>query len=91
MGHKTIWTAVHDAVITFNNGTSRRLLVLNEMGLKSGFDIEKALRRIDNERIFHSQRAAQSSTKEARTKRRNAKKQKESACEEADDYDPGMY
>lgn len=91
VGHQTIWIAVHDAVITFNNGAARRLLVLNEMGLKPGFNTERALCRIDNERVYHAQRAAQSSTKEARTTRRNAEKQKESAREEADDYDPGMH
>mgnify|MGYP000371403211 CR=1 FL=1 len=76
VGHKIICVGVHDAVITFNNGALHRLLVFKEMGLKSGANTETALRRIDNDRIYHAQRAAQASTKEARVKRRNAEKKK---------------
>lgn len=91
VGHRIICVGVYDAILTFNNGAVRRLLVFDQMGLKPGANTEKALRRIDNDRLYHAQRATQASTKEARIKRRHEKKQKESRNEDADDYSPGMY
>lgn len=82
---------VYDAVLCFNDGALSRLKVLNEMGVKVSSNTQEALKKIDNSRVFYAERAAESATKESRTKRRLQQKQKEDEqCNEYD-YGPGMF
>lgn len=87
----TLLIGACDAVLTFNDGAIARTLVLNDMGLKYGVNTREALSRIDKTRVYHAQRAAQSASKDARTKRRQAEKRKRQEEEDADDYGPGIH
>lgn len=79
---------VKDAVITFNDGSLARVLVLREMGITPGKNCWACLQRIDKERIYYANKAAELGTKEGRTKRRQENCRKEVEDEE---YNPGMF
>lgn len=91
VGVQTLRIGVFDAVLSFNDGAMARTKVLNKMGIVVGSNCMKALRSIDNTRIFYANRAAAAMTKEARTEKRLQKKRKETDEDGQDDYCPGMY
>ncbi|GFY22903.1 HTH_Tnp_Tc3_2 domain-containing protein [Trichonephila clavipes] len=59
-----------DAVICFNDGYVSRIKVFEALGIKSGYNTERALLIIDNKRIFEAERIVNKVSLEARNKRR---------------------
>ena len=92
IGANTIKMGVFDAVICFNDGAYKRVLVLQALDIKPGENMKKALRGLDMERITKSEKATEQVTKEARMKRRSQKRKKEDKeSQEQDSYGPGEY
>lgn len=66
---------VNTAVTTFNDGRSGLLRILEKFNVEPGHAAAEWVNTSDNIRIFHAQRQALASTKEARTLRRRAREQ----------------
>ncbi|GFY06857.1 uncharacterized protein TNCV_482611 [Trichonephila clavipes] len=60
-----------DAVICFNDGYVSRIKVFEALGIKPGYNTERALLIIDNKRIFEAERIVNKVSLEARNKRRD--------------------
>ncbi|GFV88798.1 uncharacterized protein TNCV_4608431 [Trichonephila clavipes] len=58
VGIETLKFGVMDAVICFNDGYVSRIKVFEALGIKPGYNTERALLIIDNKRIFEAERAA---------------------------------
>ncbi|GFT68821.1 hypothetical protein TNCV_3446481 [Trichonephila clavipes] len=56
VGIETLKFGVMDAVICFNDGYVSRIKVFEALGIKSGYNTERALLIIDNKRIFEAER-----------------------------------
>lgn len=65
-GFTTLKLGVMDAVICFNDGAQKRLEVMKHLGIEPGFYMTSAFQRIDKLRVYKAERAAKSSSKEAR-------------------------
>ncbi|GFY09731.1 uncharacterized protein TNCV_3696931 [Trichonephila clavipes] len=70
VGIETLKFGVMDAVICFNDGYVSRIKVFEALGIKSGYNTERALLIIDNKRIFEAERIVNKVSLEARNKRR---------------------
>ncbi|GFV47116.1 uncharacterized protein TNCV_198111 [Trichonephila clavipes] len=75
VGIETLKFGVMDAVICFNDGYVSRIKVFEALGIKSGYNTERALLIIDNKRIFEAERIVNKVSLEARNKRRSLKKE----------------
>ncbi|GFX06480.1 hypothetical protein TNCV_3017141 [Trichonephila clavipes] len=67
---------VMDAVITFNDVAQSRIRVLEEIGIKPGHYMRKALRIIDNKRVCEAEIAAHKASKDARIRNKREKQKK---------------
>ncbi|GFT59316.1 uncharacterized protein TNCV_3892431 [Trichonephila clavipes] len=68
--------SVMDAVITFNDGAQSRIRVLEEIGIKPGHYMRKALRIIDNKMVCEAEIAIHKASKEARIRNKREKQNK---------------
>ncbi|GFV16728.1 uncharacterized protein TNCV_4419151 [Trichonephila clavipes] len=75
VGIETLKFGVMDAVICFNDGYVSRIKVFEALGIKPGYNTERALLIIDNKRIFEAERIVNKVSLEARNKRRSLKKE----------------
>lgn len=92
VGMRSLQIGVYDAIICFNGGAMSRKGVLENMGLKPGANMVKAMLQIDHERVATSEKAILQSSMEARIMKRNRKRKREDKeMEEQDDYGPGMF
>lgn len=91
VGIKTLKWGVNDAVLTFNDGNMGRIRVLMYLNIVPGIHTVKGLQLLDKLRIAKGQRAAEFSTKEARSNRRKRLLEKEEDKEEDPDYSAGCY
>ncbi|GFX22875.1 uncharacterized protein TNCV_2606171 [Trichonephila clavipes] len=73
VGIETLKFGVMDAVICFNDGYVSRIKVFEALGIKPGYNTERALLIIDNKRIFEAERIVNKVSLEARNKRRSLK------------------
>ncbi|GFY32491.1 uncharacterized protein TNCV_3559991 [Trichonephila clavipes] len=71
VGIETLKFGVMDAVICFNDGYVSRIKVFEALGIKPGYNTERALLIIDNKRIFEAERIVNKVSLEARNKRRS--------------------
>ncbi|KAJ4430781.1 hypothetical protein ANN_19372 [Periplaneta americana] len=77
-----------DAVICFNDGSVSRLNVLESLGIEVGSNTKTALYTIDKKRFEDGEKFALQMTKEARTRKRNAKRRREDQeTQEQDELD----
>ncbi|GFU58552.1 hypothetical protein TNCV_4894841 [Trichonephila clavipes] len=60
VGIETLKFGVMDAVICFNDGYVSRIKVFEALGIKPGYNTERALLIIDNKRIFQAERIVNS-------------------------------
>ena len=90
VGMSALELGVLDAVITFNDGYSGRLQVLEDLGLQIGFNTMKSMTALDKERIKKAEIAVSNMTKEARSKRRRAALGDQDR-EKDEDYQPGGF
>ncbi|XP_069690036.1 uncharacterized protein [Periplaneta americana] len=70
---ETLKLGVHDAVLSFNNGVSKKIDVLNLLGVRYGSNTFSGLRRIDMERVRKAEITMQNATKEARKEKEGRK------------------
>ncbi|GFX43099.1 uncharacterized protein TNCV_2711431 [Trichonephila clavipes] len=68
VGIETLKFGVMDAVICFNDGYVSRIKVFEALGIKPGYNTERALLIIDNKRIFEAERIVNKVSLEARNK-----------------------
>ncbi|GFT35868.1 uncharacterized protein TNCV_2154291 [Trichonephila clavipes] len=69
VGIETLKFGVMDAVICFKDGYVSRIKVFEALGIKPGYNTERALLIIDNKRIFEAERIVNKVSLEARNKR----------------------
>ncbi|GFQ85372.1 hypothetical protein TNCT_379941 [Trichonephila clavata] len=82
---------VMDAVVTFNDGAQSRIRVLDEIGLKPGLYMRKALRIIDNKRVCEAEIAMYKASKEARIRNKREKQNKNLEKSNKLDYSAGLF
>lgn len=88
----TLKFGVYDAILCFNDGVTRKLDVLELLGIKSSGNTANSLVQIDKERIRKADIANLKCTKEARQKRRGTKRRKEDQYDSDDaQYGAGKY
>ncbi|GFX74539.1 uncharacterized protein TNCV_3214261 [Trichonephila clavipes] len=75
VGNETLKFGVMDAVICFKDGYVSRIKVFEALGIKSGYNTERALLIIDNKRIFEAERIVNKVSLEARNKKKVFKKE----------------
>ncbi|GFV78911.1 uncharacterized protein TNCV_4346701 [Trichonephila clavipes] len=75
VGIETLKFGVMDAVICFNDGYVSRIKVFEALGIKPGYNTERALLIIDNKRIFEAERIVNKVSLEARNKKKVFKKE----------------
>ncbi|GFX74762.1 uncharacterized protein TNCV_3121911 [Trichonephila clavipes] len=81
VGIETLKFGVMDAVICFNDGYVSRTKVFEALGIKPGYNTERALLIIDNKRIFEAERIVNKVSLEARNKREDLEQdEKVPAC-----------
>ncbi|GFX07148.1 uncharacterized protein TNCV_2423531 [Trichonephila clavipes] len=92
VGIETLKFGVTDAVICFNDGYVSRIKVFEALGIKPGYNTERALLIIDNKRIFEAERIVNKVSLEARNKRRSLKrKMNKQNLDEENEYQAGKY
>lgn len=83
---------IMDAVSVFNDGAYSRTKVLKELKINPGINTCVALRNIDKVRICEAEITFQKTTKEARTLKRQLKRQQEAIeMSNQDEYGAGMF
>ena len=92
VGLNTLKLGVLDAVICFNDGCVSRSNVLESLGIEVGQNTKKALYAIDRRRTTDGEKFALQLTKEARSRKRNAKRRREDQeTQEQNEYGAGMF
>ncbi|GFT68062.1 uncharacterized protein TNCV_713991 [Trichonephila clavipes] len=92
VGIETLKFGVMDAVICFNDGYVSRIIVFEALGIKPGYNTERALLIIDNKRIFEAERIVNKVSLEARNKRRSLKRKMDKKnLDEENEYQAGKY
>ncbi|GFW14843.1 uncharacterized protein TNCV_1563061 [Trichonephila clavipes] len=91
VGIETLKFGVMDAVICFNDGYVSRIKVFEALGIKPGYNTERALLIIDNKRIFVAERIANKVSLEARNKRSLKRKVDKQNLDEENEYQAGKY
>ncbi|GFT21533.1 uncharacterized protein TNCV_2307591 [Trichonephila clavipes] len=92
VGIETLKFGVMDAVICFNDGYVSRIKVFEALGIKPGYNTERALLIIDNKRIFEAERIVNKVSLEARNKRRSLKRKMDKQnFDEENEYQAGKY
>ncbi|GFT54755.1 uncharacterized protein TNCV_5001281 [Trichonephila clavipes] len=92
VGIETLKFGVMDAVICFNDGYVSRIKVFEALGIKSGYNTERALLIIDNKRIFEAEHIVNKVSLEARNKRRSLKRKMDKQnLDEENEYQSGKY
>ncbi|GFX40137.1 uncharacterized protein TNCV_4317731 [Trichonephila clavipes] len=92
VGIETLKFGVMDAVICFNDGYVSRIKVFEALGIKPGYNTERALLIIDNKRIFEAERIVNKVSLEARNKRRSLKRKMDKQnLDEENEYQAGKY
>ncbi|GFU96815.1 uncharacterized protein TNCV_2193051 [Trichonephila clavipes] len=90
VGIETLKFGVMDAVICFNDGYVSRIKVFEALGIKPGYNTERALLIIDNKRIFEAERIVNKVSLEARNKRRSLKRKMDKQnLDEENEYQAG--
>ncbi|GFT42298.1 uncharacterized protein TNCV_1786151 [Trichonephila clavipes] len=92
VGIETLKFGVMDAVICFNDEYVSRIKVFEALGIKPGYNTERALLIIDNKRIFEAERIVNKVSLEARNKRRSLKRKMDKQnLDEENEYQAGKY
>ncbi|GFT05277.1 uncharacterized protein TNCV_123121 [Trichonephila clavipes] len=92
VGIETLKFEVMDAVICFNDGYVSRIKVFEALGIKPGYNTERALLIIHNKRIFEAERIVNKVSLEARNKRRSLKRKMDKQnLDEEIEYQAGKY
>ncbi|GFU94363.1 hypothetical protein TNCV_1731601 [Trichonephila clavipes] len=78
-----------DAVICFNDGYVSRIKVFEALGIKPGYNTERALFIIDNKRIFEAERIVNKVSLEARNRRSLKRKMDKQNLDEENEYQAG--
>ncbi|GFW85662.1 uncharacterized protein TNCV_853121 [Trichonephila clavipes] len=92
VGIETLKFGVMDAVICFNDGYVSRIKVFEALGIKPGYNTERALLIIYNKRIFEAERIVNKVSLEARNKRRSLKRKMDKQnLDEENEYQAGKY
>ncbi|GFY24795.1 uncharacterized protein TNCV_2689861 [Trichonephila clavipes] len=91
VGIETLKFGVMDAVICFNDGYVCRIKVFEALGIKPGYNTERALLIIDNKRIFEAERIVNKVSLEARNKRSLKRKMNKQNLDEENEYQAGKY
>ncbi|GFY12826.1 uncharacterized protein TNCV_4284841 [Trichonephila clavipes] len=92
VGIETLKFGVMDAVICFNDGYVSRIKVFEALGIKPGYNTERALLIMDNKRIFEAERIVNKVSLEARNKRRSLKRKMDKQnLDEENEYQAGKY
>ncbi|GFT82292.1 uncharacterized protein TNCV_4650971 [Trichonephila clavipes] len=92
VGIKTLKFGVMDAVICFNDGCVSTIKVFEALGIKPGYNTERALLIIDNKRISEAERIVNKVSLEARNKRRSLKRKMDKQnLDEENEYQAGKY
>ncbi|GFS72217.1 uncharacterized protein TNCV_2442561 [Trichonephila clavipes] len=92
VGIETLKFGVMDAVICFNDGYVSRIKVFEALGIKPGYNTERALLIIDNKRIFEAERIVNKVSLEARNKKRSIKRKMDRQnLDEENEYQAGKY
>ncbi|GFX87126.1 uncharacterized protein TNCV_2151791 [Trichonephila clavipes] len=90
VGIETLKFGVMDAVICFNDGYVSRIKVFEALGIKPGYNTERALLIIDK-RIFEAERIVNKVSLEARNKRSLKRKMDKQNLDEENEYQAGKY
>ncbi|GFY12496.1 uncharacterized protein TNCV_1799181 [Trichonephila clavipes] len=91
VGIETLKFGVMNAVICFNDGYVSRIKVFEALGIKPGYNTERALLIIDNKRIFEAERIVNKVSLEARNKRSLKRKMDKQNLDEENEYQAGKY
>ncbi|GFV90772.1 uncharacterized protein TNCV_2323411 [Trichonephila clavipes] len=92
VGIETLKFGVMDAVICFNDGYVSRIKVFEALGIKPGYNTERALLIIDNKQIFEAERIVNKVSLEARNKKRSLKRKMDKQnLDEENEYQAGKY
>ncbi|GFS61997.1 uncharacterized protein TNCV_2592791 [Trichonephila clavipes] len=92
VGIETLKFGVMDVVICFNDGYVSRIKVSEALGIKPGYNTERALLIIDNKRIFEAERIVNKVSLEARNKRKSLKRKMDKQnLDEENEYQAGKY
>ncbi|GFT29309.1 uncharacterized protein TNCV_756781 [Trichonephila clavipes] len=89
VGIETLKFGVMDAVICFNDGYVSRIKVFEALGIKPGYNTERALLIIDNKQIFEAERIVNKVSLEARNKRSLKRKMDKQNLDEENEYQAG--
>lgn len=92
VGYDTLVIGVLDAVLTFNEGNSGRVKVLQCLGIEPGFNALNIFQQIDNIRIRKAKIKQESRAKTTRMLQRNEKRSREDEDDlDGPEYSSGMY
>lgn len=92
VGSETISIGVHDAVLTFNEGNSGRVKVLELLGVDSGTNMKNAFHTIDSLRVKKADMDLNTSCKEARKLKRSHKRARDDEDNPDDpEYEAGSH
>ncbi|GFU64081.1 uncharacterized protein TNCV_481651 [Trichonephila clavipes] len=92
VGIETLKFGIMDAVIFFNDGYVSRIKMFEALGIKPGYNTERALLIIDNKRFFEAERIVNKVSLKARNKRRSLKRKMDKQnLDEENEYQAGKY
>ncbi|GFW90857.1 uncharacterized protein TNCV_2418501 [Trichonephila clavipes] len=92
VGIETLKFGVMDAVICFNDGYVSKIKGFEALGIKPGYNTERALLIIDKKRIFEAERIVNKVSLEARNKRRSLKRKMDKQnLDKENEYQAGKY
>ena len=84
--------SVLDSVVCFNDGSLKRLHVLEKLGINPGCNTTAALQEIDKERLQDSEKYVEYIANEARVRyRRSKRKREDEESANNDEYGAGMF
>jgi hypothetical protein len=92
VGYEVLKMGTQDAVMCFNDGNIAKAHVLDLMGIDPGLNTIIGLKNIDAARVRKAELAAEAVQKRARMSKRNMKRKREDADDEAEpEYGAGMF
>ncbi|GFW55149.1 uncharacterized protein TNCV_4488621 [Trichonephila clavipes] len=92
VGIETLKFGFKVAVICFNDGYVSRIKVFEALGIKPGYNTERALLIIDSKRILEAERIVNKVSLEARNKRRSLKRKMDKQnLDDENEYQAGKY
>lgn len=92
----TLEFGVYEAITSFNKGNITKCLILSKLGIRPGVNCVRAMKKLDELRVYKAEKALDELQKKCRQKAALAKRRLEDTYQEAENpdepaYGPGLY